>query len=109
MIDFEDFKKVDIRIGTIVEAGLHEKARKPAFVLRIDFGELGERISSAQLTENYQPADLVGMQIAAVVNFPPKRIAGVASEVLVLGVLDKESGTVLLQTERKVRNGSKIA
>ena len=109
MIDFDDFEKVDIRCGTIVEAELHEKARKPAIVLRVDFGELGEKVSSAQLTENYKPADLIGIQIVAVVNFPAMRIAGVKSEVLVLGALDGEKGTVLLQTEQAVRNGSKIA
>lgn len=109
MIDFEDFKKVDIRCGTITDAKLNQKARKPAYVLQIDFGELGKKVSSAQLTENYLPSDLVGMQVVAVVNFPPKRIAGVKSKVLVLGALDKEKGTVLLQTERNVSNGTKIA
>ena len=109
MIDFEDFRKIDIRSGTITEAELHSKAHKPAYILHIDFGDLGEKVSSAQLTENYQPEELVGMQIVAVVNFPPKRIGGVKSEVLVLGALDKERGTVLLQTERGVANGSRIA
>ncbi len=109
MIDFKDFDKIDLRCGTITHAELNENARKPAYVLHIDFGELGEKVSSAQLTENYQPDGLIGKQIVAVVNFPSKRIAGVNSEVLVLGALDREKGTVLLQTERTVDNGSRIA
>lgn len=109
MIDFNDFKKIDIRTGTILEAELNSEARTPAYVMRIDFGELGEKISSAQLTENYGAEELKGKQIVAVVNFPPKRIAGIKSEVLVLGALDDEQGTVLLQTERKVKNGAEIA
>lgn len=109
MIDFNEFNKIDIRTGTILEAELNSEAHTPAYVMRIDFGELGEKISSAQLTENYEAGELKGMQIVAVVNFPPKRIAGIKSEVLVLGALDNEQGTVLLQTERKISNGMKIA
>ena len=109
MIDFEDFEKVDIRSGTITDAEINDKARKPAYVLRINFGELGEKVSSAQIRENYRPDDLIGMQIVAVVNFPAKRIAGVKSEVLVLGALDEQQGTVLLTTEKEVENGSRIA
>ncbi|HKL17944.1 MAG TPA: tRNA-binding protein [Halalkalibaculum sp.] len=109
MIDFEDFEKVDIRSGTITGAEINDKARKPAYVLRINFGELGEKVSSAQIRENYRPDDLIGMQIVAVVNFPAKRIAGVKSEVLVLGALDEQQGTVLLTTEKEVENGSRIA
>lgn len=109
MIDFEDFKKIDIRTGTIMEASLNPKARKPAYVMRIDFGELGEKVSSAQLTENYSAEELVGKQITAVMNFPAKRIAGVQSEVLVLGALDEQKGTVLLETEQRVANGVRIA
>ncbi|MDX1585332.1 MAG: tRNA-binding protein [Balneolaceae bacterium] len=109
MIDFEDFKKLDIRCGTIRKASLHPKARNPAYILYIDFGAIGERVSSAQITENYSSEELVGMQITAVLNFPPKNIAGVRSEVLVLGVLDKESGTVLLTPDKTVENGSEVA
>lgn len=109
MIDFSDFQKVDMRTGTILKAERNPDANVPAFVMHIDFGELGEKVSSAQLTENYQPEDLVGMQIVAVVNFPPKRIAGVKSEVLVLGAMSEMDGTVLLQTERKTGNGIEIA
>ena len=109
MIDFNDFQKVDIRTGTILRAEPNTKAHTPAYVMRIDFGELGEKVSSAQLTENYKADELIGMQVVAVVNFPPKRIAGVRSEVLVLGAMDEKLGTVLLETEREVKNGVKIA
>lgn len=109
MIDFSDFQKVDLRTGTIRKAELNPDANVPAYVMHIDFGDLGEKVSSAQLTENYNAKDLVGMQIVAVVNFPPKRIAGVKSEVLVLGAMNEEDGTVLLQTERPIGNGIKIA
>lgn len=109
MIDFSDFQKVDIRTGTIVEAELNPEAYTPAYIMRIDFGELGEKVSSAQLTENYEAEDLVGKQVVAVVNFPPKRIAGVKSEVLVLGAMSERDGTVLLETERSTENGIRIA
>lgn len=109
MIDFEHFEKVDIRCGTITKASEHAKARNEAYILHIDFGKLGKKVSSAQITENYQPDELEGMQVAAIVNFPPKRIAGLKSEVLVLGVLDEQSGTVLLTPDRAVMNGSRIA
>ncbi len=108
MIDFADFTKLDIRVGTIVEAIRHPQASKPAFVLSIDFGPLGNRTSSAQITEGYAAQDLVGMQVTAVVNFPPKRIAGVKSEVLVLASVS-EQGTVLLTTTHPVPNGSRVA
>lgn len=109
MIDFNDFQKVDIRTGTVIQVEPNAKAHTPAYVMRVDFGELGVKVSSAQLTENYEAGDLVGMQIVAVINFPPKRIAGIKSEVLVLGAMDKEQGTVLLKTDRKVKDGVKIA
>lgn len=109
MIDFSDFQKVDIRTGTIMEASLNPKANKPSYTMHIDFGDLGFKTTSAQLTENYSVADLEGKQIVAVVNFPAKRIAGVTSEVLVLGALSKEEGTVLLTTERAISNGIKIS
>ena len=100
MIDFEDFAKVEVRVGRIVEALPFPEARKPSYRLRIDFGpEIGERISAAQLTATYpEPAALVGRQVVAVVNFPPRRIAGLASEVLVLGAMGEadEAGAVWL-------------
>jgi len=108
MIHWEDFEKIEIRTGTILEARPFLKARKPAYQLRIDFGELGLRNSSAQITRLYQPEDLVGRQIIAVVNFPPKNIAGFLSECLVLGIYADGDEVVLLQPERKVENGRKI-
>ena len=109
-LSFEDFQKVEINIGTIVEANLNEKARNPAYVLRIDFGEkLGVKTTSAQLTENYQPLDLVGKQVSAVMNFPPMRVAGVKSEVLVLAGVCEDNGTVLLHPSKPVENGTHVA
>jgi tRNA-binding protein len=107
-IEFSDFQKIDIRTGTILKAELNPKARKPAYVMTIDFGPLGIKKSSAQLTQNYDAKDLVGKQIIAVVNFPPKRIAGVKSEVLVLGAMSDAEGVVLLQTQRPVVNGEPV-
>ncbi|MEK6807482.1 MAG: tRNA-binding protein [Nanoarchaeota archaeon] len=107
-ITWQDFEKVEIRAGTILSAEINEKANKPAYALKIDFGSLGVKNSSAQITELYQAKDLVGKQIVAVVNFQPKQVASVKSECLVLGVLDGQ-GIVLLQPERKVENGGRIA
>lgn len=108
-IEFGDFLKVDIRVGTILEASPNAKARRPAYVLRIDFGpELGEKLSSAQITTHYQPADLVGKQVLAVVNFPPKRVAGVKSEVLVLAAVDDEKGTILIAPDQSVAPGTRL-
>lgn len=108
MITIDDFLKVDIRVGTIIEASINEKAKKKAYKLKIDFGEeLGIKTSSAQITECYLPNDLIGMQIIAVVNFPPRQIATVKSEVLVLGS-DSEQGIILLNPTQKVKNGDKI-
>lgn len=109
MIEFEDFQRVEMATGTIVEAKLNEKARVPAYILHIDFGESwGEKLSSAQLTSNYSAEDLVGRQIVAVMNFPPRRIAGVKSEVLVLGAVSDEHGVVLLRPDFAVENGTAI-
>ena len=109
-ITLEDFLKVDIRVGTVISSSLNKKARKPAYILEIDFGdEIGIKKSSAQLTENYEANELVGKQICAVVNFPAIRVAGVKSEVLVLAVVSDSAGTTLLQPERVVPNGDKIA
>ena len=106
---FEDFLKIDIRFGTIIDAKPNLKAQKPAYVLTIDFGELGMKTSSAQITENYQPDELLGQQIIAVINFPMKRVAGIKSEVLVLGSVDgSSSGVVLLQPSHAVLNGSRV-
>lgn len=108
MITVDDFFKVDIRVGTIIEVSVNKKARKPAYKLIIDFGEeIGIKTSSAQITACYQEEDLIGMQIVGVVNFPPRQIADVKSEVLVLGS-DSEQGIVLLNPTQKVKNGDKI-
>ncbi|CAH0120974.1 MULTISPECIES: chaperone CsaA [unclassified Paenibacillus] len=105
----EDFDKLDIRIGTIVRAEPFPEARKPAIKLEIDFGDLGVKRSSAQITARYCPERLVGRQIAAVVNFPPRRIAGYVSEVLVLGAVPGEGDVVLLGPDQPVANGTPIA
>ena len=108
-ISFEEFLRVRMITGTIVEARVNPKARVPAFVIEIDFGPHGRRTSSAQLTRNYAPETLVGKQIVAVTNFPPKRIAGVKSEVLILGAVSESSGVVLLEPTFPVENGARIA
>jgi|SRR5690606_21781117 len=107
MPTFEQFMAFDIRIGTILEAEPFPEARKPAYRLLIDFGSLGTRRSSAQITDLYRAEELVGRQVVAVVNFPPKRIAGFVSEVLVLGAYT-DDGVVLLQPERAAPPGSRI-
>jgi tRNA-binding protein len=109
VIEYGDFEKVDIRAGTILEAQALEGARKPAFRLRIDFGpEIGVKHSSAQITVRHRAEDLAGSQVCAVVNFPPKRIAGFTSEVLVLGMNDEEGNVVLVRPQFPVPNGSKL-
>jgi tRNA-binding protein len=109
MITWSDFEKLDLRVGTIIEARVFEKAKKPAYQLLIDLGSFGIKKSSAQITKLYQPQDLVGRQIIAVTNFPPKQIADFMSECLVLGVIGNEGEVVLLQPERMVANGLKIS
>jgi tRNA-binding protein len=108
IITYPDFEKIDLRVGTILNAIPFEKARKPAYILEIDFGELGIKKSSAQITILYNEADLVGKQIIAVVNFPPKQVANIFSECLVLGVVGSEGEVVLIQPDRKVDDGMKI-
>ena len=107
-INFEDFLRVQIRTGTILEATLNTKAQNPAYILRIDFGPLGIKTSSAQITGNYQVEDLAGLQICAVVNFSVKRIAEVKSEVLVLGAYSEDKGVVLLTPRESVEDGSLV-
>lgn len=109
-ITWPDFEKVEIRVGTILEANDFPKARNPAYQLLIDFGsELGLKKSSAQITALYRKEDLVGKQVVAVVNFPPKQIANFISECLVLGVVGDDKEVVLLQPDKNVKNGQRIA
>lgn len=107
-IDFAHFEQVRIHVGQIIEAKLNEKARIPAYILTIDFGELGIKTSSAQLTQHYTIDDLIGRKICAVINFPVKRVAGVKSEVLVLASMCEEMGTLLLSPDPRSINGSRI-
>lgn len=108
MATFDDFMKLDIRVGTIMEAKPFEKARKPAYQLRVDFGdEIGVKNSSAQITDHYKAEELVGKQVLAVVNFPPRQIANFFSEVLVLGTYS-EGGVVLITPDKTVKNGDKL-
>lgn len=109
MLSWEEFEKVDLRAGTILEAREFPKARKPAYQLLLDFGpEIGIKHSSAQLTHHYTPATLVGRQVLAVVNFPPKQIGPFRSEVLVVGAPDAEGHTVLAALAAPVPNGSRL-
>lgn len=109
MITFDDFEKIDIRTGTIVGVDVFKEAKKPAYKLQIDFGDIGILKSSAQITTNYSADQLLNKQIVAVVNFPSKQIANFISECLVLGVVNPAGDVVLLQTERTVANGIKIS
>ncbi len=108
MITWDEFTKVDIRAGTIIKAQPFEKAKKPAFQLEIDFGPLGIKKSSAQITFHYSTEELIGRQIIAVINFPPKQIANFFSECLVLGVYDNQDQVVLLHPSHNIENGSKV-
>lgn len=108
MITWNDFEKIDIRIGTILEVNDFANAKKPSYQLKIDFGELGIKRSSAQITSLYNKETLIGRQVIAVVNFPPKQIANFFSECLVLGVYNENNDVVLLQSSMPVKNGSKI-
>jgi len=108
MIEYEDFEKVEIRVGTVIEARLN-KSIKPSIVLIIDFGEvLGKKKTSAQLTKHYKPEELIGKQVAAVTNFPPKQIGKMISEVLVLGFPDEGNNPILVMPTKKVNNGGKL-
>lgn len=108
-IDFDDFMKVDIRVGTVVKAEPFPEARKPAIKLWVDFGdEIGEKKSSAQITKHYTVESLIGRQVMAVVNFPPRQIGPMKSEILVLGVSDPEGGIVLLSPDQDVPNGGRM-
>ena len=107
-VSWDYFEKLDIRVGTIREVSDFPKAKNQAYQLIIDFGELGIKKSSAQITDFYKPEDLLGLQIIAVVNFPPKQIANFYSDCLVLGVFTDKKEVVLLKPERIIQNGSKV-
>lgn len=108
MATIDDFSKLDIRVGTVLEAKPFPKARRPAYQLTVDFGaEIGTKRSSAQITEHYRPEELVGMQVLAVVNFPPRQIVDFMSEVLVLGTYS-EGGVILITPQQPAANGDKL-
>lgn len=109
MITWDDFEKVEINVGTIIEAHEFKEAKNPSYKLKIDFGDLGIKRSSAQITNLYRKEDLIGKQIVAVVNFPQKQIANFISECLILGVVSEDKEIIILQPERRVKNGLKIA
>jgi len=109
-ITYEDYSKVEIKIGTVLSARKNEKARKPSLVVEVDFGkEVGIKKSSAQITHYYNEGNLVGRQVIGVCNFPKKNIAGIVSEVLILGAIEKDGKVVLVHPSQKVENGLEIA
>ena len=109
-ITFDDFMKVDIRVGTVLRAEPFPEARKPAIKVWVDFGdEIGERKSSAQITQHYDPESLIGRQVMGVVNFPPRQIGPFMSEVLILGLFDDDGAVVLLRPDQPVPNGARMA
>lgn len=107
-LTWDDFMKVDLRIGTIISTEEFREAKNPAYKMAVDFGDLGIRKTSAQITELYKPEDLIGKQVVAVVNFPPKQIANMMSECLVLGGIGENREVTLLAPERNVKNGTRI-
>ena len=109
-ITYEDYDKIDIRVGTVISVKKNEKARKPSLVVEVDFGkDIGIKQSSAQITHYYNEENLVGKQVIAVCNFPEKNIAGIVSQVLILGSIDKEGKVVLVHPSQKVDNGLPVA
>lgn len=108
-LSWNEFMKVEMRVGTVISAEVFKEVRNPAYKLVIDFGELGTRKTSAQVTNLYTPEELIGKQLIAVVNFPPKQIANFMSECLVLGAVGNDKTVTLLQPERPVKNGNRIA
>jgi len=108
IIQFSDFQKVDIRIGTIINAEFFKETKKPAFKLQVDLGDLGIKKSSAQITENYEPENLIGKQVICICNFQPKQIANIMSEILVTGFQDEKGNIALATTDLPVPNGAKL-
>ena len=109
-ITFEDFKKVQIKVGTVLDVKKNEKARKPSLIIKVDFGnEIGVKHSSAQITHYYNFDNLIGKQVIGVCNFPTKNIAGITSEVLILGAIEKDGKVVLIHPSQKTENGLDIA
>jgi len=109
-ISYDDFKKISLKIGTVVDVKKNEKARKPSLVMKVDFGsEIGIKQSSAQITHYYNENNLIGKQVIGVCNFPQKNIAGVISEVLILGAIEKDGKVVLVHPSQKTDNGLDIA
>lgn len=109
MAFIDDFEKLDVRVGTVIFAERFEQARVPAIKMKIDFGSLGVKSSSAQVAKRYLPEQLLGRQVVAIVNFPPRRIAGFDSEVLVLGAVPQKGDVILLRPDDYVENGTPIA
>lgn len=109
IIEWNDFERVEMRVGTIVSAEINKKANKPAYVMDVDLGDLGIKRSSAQITVNYTPEDLIGRRILCVCNFPIKRIAGIKSEVLITGAPDENGAIVLAEFNLPVPNGARLA
>jgi len=109
MLTWEEFEKVDMRVGTIIEVNDFPKAKKPAYKLKVDFGPLGIKNSSAQIIKLYSKSELTGKQVIAVISFPPKKIADFISECLILGIVGQDNEIILLTPERKAKNGDKIA
>ena len=108
-IEWDDFQRVELRVGTILSAAPNAKAIKPAYVLEVDLGELGVKTSSAQITAHYGAEELVGRQVLCVCNFAPKRIAGIRSEILVTGVHDDDNKVVLASFDKPLPNGARLA
>jgi len=108
-IEWDDFQRVELRVGTVLSVEPNPRALKPAYVLQVDLGELGVKTSSAQLTAHYSPSDLLGRQVLCVCNFAPKRIAGVRSEVLVTGVYDADDKVVLASFDKPLPDGARLA